>query len=379
MNLKKRQFLLALLYVLLPLLVLSPVSEAFMGPAHQPPEIAESEPAIDFPDEPGSAAFWGLRPGNQLLVKSSISRSTSLTRGNGPENKFSTSDQFELLYVVEDLSPDGKLFISVRIANALRETGADDADAAAAADRRLGLLDSIRLKMIVNQDGTIETIAPGDREALVAALGGLNPAASGFLAESCSSDVLASWLSKPFFLVVAPDQLTPEYTWTRQHLISLGILGVVRTHIEAKIEKADNAPADDNSPRSNLLNVSLAMNGPQRFLPESLPSQLAATLPVHFSSPAAKIEQLTGKATLYNAEPGSKPDPHGPRPQFDSLNLTTVLSGVCSVATDAGEQTLQFHQTQTESWQLTSWRTGAPRMFSTDGVPMPLPNPANPN
>ncbi|MBL8817421.1 MAG: hypothetical protein JNL58_15445 [Planctomyces sp.] len=335
--------------------------------------------AADSADEIGGAAFWGLRPGNQLLVKSTISRTTKLTRANGPEREFKTTDQFELLYVVEDLSPDGNLFISVRIASALRETGDGDPDAASAADRRLGLLDTVRIKMIVNHDGTVDTVAPGDREALITALGGLNPAASGFLAESCSSDVLASWLSKPFLMVVSPDSPAPDHSWTRQHLISLGMLGVIRTHIEAKIDKPKDELEPETAPAGELINVTLALNGPQRFLPESLPSQLAASLPVHFSSPAASIEQLSGTATLYVPDPASKPNPNGPRPQFDSINLTTVLNGHCSVSTETGEQALQFHQTQTETWQLVSWRTGAPRMFSTDGVPIPVPNPANPN
>ncbi len=330
-------------------------------------------------DETEGAAFWGLRPGNQLLVKSSISRSTKLTRANGPEREFKTTDQFELLYVVEDISPDGNLFISVRIASALRETGPDDPDAAAAADRRLGLLDTIRIKMIVNHDGTVDTVAPGDREALITALGGLNPAASGFLAESCSSDVLASWLSRPFLMVVSPVEPAPDHSWTRQHLISLGMLGVVRTHIEAKINKPEVDPESVTPQTGKLVNVTLAMNGPQRFLPESLPSQLAASLPVHFSSPVATIEQLSGNATLFVPDPASKPNPNGPRPQFDSINLTSVFSGHCSVSTETGEQALQFHQTQTESWQLVSWRTGAPRMFSTEGAPIPVPIPVNPN
>lgn len=332
-------------------------------------------------DEPTGRSFWQLHPGNQFLVKGTVSRTTRISRADQPDTTAQTRDHFDLLYVVEDMDPAGRLTMSVRVIRSLREPDDADREGMAIAERRLGLLEDIRLTMIVNRDGSIDTIAPGDPEAFAAALGGLHPASNGFLNTACTPDVITGWISRPFLLVVDPQLIQKDYQWTRPEVISLGLLGSIRTHVDARIQEPlqlPNGEAAPDSPQpkdSGLLNVQLSQNGPHRYLPARLPSNLAASLPLKIKDATAEVAELSGSATLFNGSQDAQLGSPGPRPQFNALSITIGIQGSCTVETGGTQQELKFQQTQQQEWTLSSWRTGQPRMVTPDGVPVPIPQP----
>ncbi len=137
-------------------------------------------------DESIGRSFWQLHPGNQFLVKGTVSRTTRFHAPINPTRQLSHVDHFDLLYVVEDMDPAGRLTMSVRVIRSLREPDDADREGMAIAERRLGLLEDISTDHDRQSRRQHRHNRARRPEAFAAALGGLHPASNGFLNAACT-------------------------------------------------------------------------------------------------------------------------------------------------------------------------------------------------
>lgn len=320
-------------------------------------------------DSAFAQSIWGLQSNDRFVLNVMISRETELVIDEAAPVTNKVVDRLELEYQVTQIDPSGNATLNVRVRGAIRDPGAVSDEQDLLADRRLSLLNDVQLSIDVAPDGTVEQLSTSDREALLQTLAGLNPTSLSVLNECCSEQSLIAWLARPFWFSDDFGKLKPGYSWDESDLISLGILGNVRTDLRIEVAEPGASPL-----------VKLQLKGNGAFVPLIGSHQAQKAMPIRLAEPAVVLDEYSGSATLRQPPlPSEKDEPESrSRPLFDQLSLKMSFSGSCVAEDDQKSRNVRFRQTQIQSWLLAKWSFGGPPLLirgplSAEPPAVPIP------
>lgn len=312
-------------------------------------------------------AIWGLKVGDRFVVSVLSVKHTEVTIGDQPATNSDTRDRFEIEYRVTQVKNSGDAVIAARLRKASRDVGEASPDSLKASARSARSLEDLRIGFEIDPTGQILTITERDRDFILSALSGLDIATSQLLRDSCPEDVIASWLSRPFWpgptdSANAPPQEGDQKeqtkaSLTRKDSIAIGPFGVMQATLELEPNAADKK--ED----------SIIVTGKGRFAPLVVPNRETISSKIPLVNVTAELDEYSGKILL--AQEKSKDEtlmPEGSRPEslpevipgqkdvrFQSMELNIRLHGSGTLKGTAGkaDQKITFRQTQMQSWILT--------------------------
>lgn len=298
--------------------------------------IQESEPL----------AVWSLQPGDQFTVSVNIDRKTNVRSGSRPETTIATNDRYELNYRVIRLLKSRVCEVLVTIQNPgrqVRESGTSDLAKFSSFVRHL---DEKIIPLNVAADGIVSLAMVSERKAILSQLTGMDRTASTMFDAVCSPDVMASWAAPPFWCAeLRPGQSTAKAV-EREFAVSAGKFGVLQTAVRLQ---PSTEPGTDSAIR---------VSGSGRFVPLVLPEIRSSeqTTGMTLEDVMLKLESLEG--TLHQQPQNQTNGRVGPA--FESLDLRFSISG--SGRTSGKDlnssETLEFTQTQVQSWLLIESNAG---------------------
>ena len=330
-------------------------------------------------------AIWGLKTGDRFVVSVLSVKHTEVTIGDQPATNSDTRDRFEIEYRVTQVKNSGDAVIAARLRKASRDVGEASQDSLKASARSARSLEDLRIGFEIDPTGQILTITERDRDFVLSALSGLDISTSQLLRDSCPEDVIASWLSRPFWAgptdsadVLPQDADQKEQTMsslTRKDSIAIGPFGVMQATLELQPNAADN--------KKN----SMTVTGKGRFAPLVVPNRETISSMIPLQNVTAELDEYSGKILLAQKKPKDEtPVPAGSRPEslpeiipakndvhFQTMELSIRLHGSGTLKGMAGntDQNVTFRQTQMQSWILTELSLA--RSEYLFDVPVPVP------
>ena len=303
-------------------------------------------------ERPGTASpgVWGLRPNDSFIVDVLIGRETVVQQSSPDANtaqfgnplaRESGQDRFTLEYRVNTMDSAGTLQVNVLIRSAVRTWMPSDISESRVEQRTLDMLEGVQLAIQVNADGEVEGVDESDRDALISRMSGLNSGAEGFLRECCSSENLAAWFAKPFWLSgIKVDADGVSSVRDVRDEVSLGTMGRLRVNVRIQPEKESTV-----NQRNGFYSCDVI--GKARFVPvDGLRNGT-----ISFQPRRAELATYSGVAVM--ARPGDRQgDAALLRPAFDQLDLTYVIDGICDVVSRDETKSVAFRQTQVQTWTL---------------------------
>ena len=330
-------------------------------------------------------AIWGLKTGDRFVVNVLSVKHTEVTIGDQPATNSDTRDRFEIEYRVTQVKNSGDAVIAARLRKASRDVGEASQDSLKASARSARSLEDLRIGFEIDPTGQILTITERDRDFILSSLSGLDISTSQLLRDSCPEDVIASWLSRPFWTgpTDSADVLPQEgdqkkqtkSSLTRKDSIAIGPFGVMQATLELEPNAADN--------NKNLMTVT----GKGRFAPLVLPDRETISSKIPLQNVTAELDEYSGKILLAQKKTKDEtPVPDGSRPEslpeiipgqkdvrFQSMELNIRLHGSGTLKGTSGnaDQDVAFRQTQMQSWILTELSLA--RSEYLFDVPVPTP------
>ena len=330
-------------------------------------------------------AIWGLKTGDRFVVSVLSVKHTEVTIGDQPATNSDTRDRFEIEYRVTQVKNSGDAVIAARLRKASRDVGEASQDSLKASARSARSLEDLRIGFEIDPTGQILTITERDRDFVLSALSGLDISTSQLLRDSCPEDVIASWLSRPFWAgptdsadAFPQDADQKEQTMsslTRKDSIAIGPFGVMQATLELKPNAADN--------KKN----SMTVTGKGRFAPLVVPNRETISSKIPLQNVTAELDEYSGKILLaQKRQKNETPVPEGSRPEslseiipaqndvrFQSMELNIRLHGSGTLKGTAGnaDQNVTLRQTQMQSWILTELSLA--RSEYLFDVPVPVP------
>jgi hypothetical protein len=312
-------------------------------------------------------AIWGLKTGDRFVVSVLAVKQTEVKIGDQPATNSDTRDRFEIEYRVTQVKNSGDAVIAARLRKASRDVGEASPDSLKASARSARSLEDLRIGFEIDPTGQILTITERDRDFILSALSGLDIATSQLLRDSCPEDVIASWLSRPFWPgpTDSADVLPQEgdqkeqtkASLTRKDSIAIGPFGVMQATLELEPIAADKK--ED----------SIIVTGKGRFAPLVVPNRETISSKIPLVNVTAELDEYSGKILLAQKKTEDEtPGPEGSRPEllpevipgqkdvrFQSMELNIRLHGSGTLKGTAGnaDQKITFRQTQMQSWILT--------------------------
>lgn len=332
-----------------------------------------------------SNAIWGLKAGDRFVASVLSVKHTEVSIGDQPASNSDTRDRFEIEYRVTQIKNSGDAVFVARLRKAGRDVGEASQDSLKASARSARSLEDLRIGFEIDPSGQILTITERDRDLLLSALSGLDISTSQLLRDSCPEDVVASWLSRPFWsgptdsADVLPQEGDPKQQTkpflTRKDSIAIGPFGVLQTTLELEPNAADKKEE------------SITVTGKGRFVPLVVPNREMISSKIPLQNVTVELDEYSGKILLAEEKPGDEtPLPEGSRPEslpeiipaqndvpFQSMELNIRLHGSGTLKGTAGntDQNVTFRQTQMQSWILTEFSLA--RSEYLFDVPVPLP------
>lgn len=293
-------------------------------------------------DEPST--IWGLADGNRFVVSVMIVKQTEVTVDGQQPVIAETRDRFEIEYRVTEVLKNGDVVIAAKLRKGTREAVDATTDAAPAPSPPARALDDLRISFQVDSGGLLTSIDVQDKDALLAALSGLDPSASQLMRDSCPDEVIGSWFGRPFWIAAGspadePDTVThPPKIFERQDSLSLGPFGILRTEVELKpVEAADEEAL-------------LSISGTGRFVPLVILKSSSVQMPLPLKDFSAELDDYSGKVQL------SRDASALGEPPVQSLKLDIRFHGTGTLQNPATSesQSVTFRQSQTQLWILTN-------------------------
>lgn len=329
-------------------------------------------------------AIWGLKAGDRFVVSVLSVKHTEVTIGEQPATSSDTRDRFEIEYRVTQVRNSGDAVIAAKLRKASRDVSEASQDSLKASARSARALEDLRIGFEIDSTGQILTITERDRDAILAELSGLDVSSSQLLRDSCPEDVIASWLSRPFWSgpTGSADELPPggdqqgqaKSPLSRKDSIAIGPFGVMQTTLELQSNAAENRD-------------SMTVTGRGRFVPLVVPSRENTASKIPLQNVTAELDEYSGKILLGREKPKDEtPEPEGGLPalrpeviprqkdiHFQSMEINIRLHGSGTLKGTAGsaDQNVAFRQTQMQSWILTELSYA--RSEYLFDVPVPLP------
>lgn len=330
-------------------------------------------------------AVWGLKAGDRFVVSVLSVKHTEVAIGDQPPTNSDTRDRYEIEYRVTQVRNSGDAVIAARLRKASRDVSESSQDSLKASARSARALEDLRLGFEIDRTGRILTITERDRDSILSSLSGLDVSTSQLLRDSCPEDVIASWLSRPFWAEPTDSaDVTPQDSGqkgqtksplTRKDSIALGPFGVMQATLEFEPNAADEEEK------------SLTITGKGRFAPLIVPNRETISSKIPLQNITAELDEYSGKILLALERPKEEapaPEGSGPesRPQlisgqndvhFQSMELNIRLHGSGTLKGTAGnaDQNVTFRQTQMQSWILTELSLA--RSEYLFDVPVPIP------
>jgi hypothetical protein len=294
---------------------------------------------------------WGLLPASQFEVELTSNRQSSVQIDDHPPFQKTTIDQLNLRYQLLQVSPTGDGVFGVRLVRAVRQRDPDSDLEVAAAEHQIGQLQGAQFETKVGADGITEGLF-GHRR-LLNSLAGLDQSAAQVLQDSCSEDVIRSWLSYPFWMAGDARPVEQALTWDRIDHRSLGLMGSIRTAVTLTVKEVDGNTAQ------------VLIEGRPRFVPAVvLPDAAAgAVQTMRFSDVVVSGESFTGTGTMQLAADSATPDDTSspaPFPAFQKLNLKISYAGTASIESGNTRSKVAFQQAETITARLVGFRPPRP-------------------
>lgn len=288
--------------------------------------------------------IWGLQPGDSFRVQTIIERQNTIRLDEAKESIRKTTDTITFEYRVLRLLPGGNLSIQIRVIQANRKTGDDDALDKAATQQLPGL-NKIAVIATVDPDGVFQDLAEYD--GAINQLLETHPSGRQLMDQSVSKKVFTSWISTPFWL---PAPGTKGATAQHNHNISLGLLGQLEITTTCKTEPSEQ------------LFAKATISSDSQHVPPTTAGRKPTDATVVFTNVNAQIDLFRGQGTVAVpakesdniADPVDEPDSATPakRPVFEALTLDVAYSGEATLQIADSQRTLRFRQQQTVSSRL---------------------------
>jgi hypothetical protein len=328
---------------------------------------------------------WGLEAGDRFVVSVLSVKHTEVTIGDQPATSSDTRDRFEIEYRVTQVRNSGDAVIAAKIRKASRDVGEASQDSLKASARSARALEDLRIGFEIDSTGQILTITARDRDAVLVALSGLDVSTSQLLRDSCPEDVIAAWLSRPFWagltgevdeLPQGSDQKEKQKSpLTRKDSIAIGPFGVLLTTLELQPNAADKNEE------------SITVTGKGRFVPLVVPNRETTSSKIPLQNVTAELDEYSGKILLAEEKPkeetlvpeGDLPElrpeilPHQKDVHFQSMEVKIRMhgSGTLKGPVGSADQNVTFRQTQMQAWILTELAFARSEYFYD--VPVPIP------
>ncbi len=332
-----------------------------------------------------TSAVWGLKAGDRFVVSVLSVKHTEVTIGDQPTTNSDTRDRFDIEYRVAHVRNSGDAVISARLRKASRDVGEASQDSLKASARSARALEDLRVGFEVDPTGQILTITDRDRDVILSALSGLDVSTSQLFRDSCPEDVIASWLSRPFWAGPTDSTDVPpqegdqkeqtKASLTRKDSIAIGPFGVMQATLELEPNAADKK------------GDSITVTGKGRFAPLVVPNRETISSKIPLVNVTAELDEYSGKILLAQKKPKDEtPAPEGSRTEslpeiipgqkdvrFQSMEIDIRLHGSGTLKGTAGnaDQSVNFRQTQMQSWILTELALA--RTEYLFDVPVPIP------
>ena len=330
-------------------------------------------------------AVWGLKAGDRFVVSVLAVKHTEVSIGEQPATSSDTRDRFEIEYRVTQVRNSGDAVIAVKLRKASRDVEEASQDSLKASARSARALEDLRIGFEIDSTGQVLTITARDRDTVLAALSGLDVSTSQLLRDSCPEDVIASWLSRPFWagLTGSVDDLAPgsdqkekqKSPLTRKDSIAIGPFGVMQATLELQPNAADDGEE------------SMTVNGQGRFVPLIVPNRDSVSSKIPLQNVTAELDEYSGKILLSREKPRDEtPVPEDDLPDlrpeviprqkdvhFQSMEIDVRLHGSGTLKSPAGsaDQSVTFRQTQMQSWILTEMSFAQSEYLFDAPVPIP--------
>lgn len=304
----------------------------------------------------GKGPLWGLTYSNSFSVETTVERTTTVKIGDGPESVHQSTETIVVEYRMAAIQ-QSEIALRATIASCNRSGESSSQPFGQLAAQQIGICKGLQVYLNLDADGVVTSITQGSATGARVLAGG--PGEDSDLLAACWNDrVIGSWLGRPFWCGLKPDEWKQEATWEHTDDVSLGLLGQLRNIVTCTMKEV----TDD---KAEVLITGNARHIPLTSLnwPEAAPLKLGdVTVSVDQFSGSAKMIRPK-KPVALDAQNSRFSPPPSLRPLFDSLLLSWKISGETKIKVGDSERPVVFNQQRKErSRLLPGYQIGQPRM-----------------
>ena len=309
------------------------------------------------PDDAGKSV-WNMSTGDSFTVAVVISKQTTTTQNNQPTTT-ETSDRFRIEYRAARVRKNGDAIVAAMLREPSRDTVGTSPSLKSTADRVM-VLEDVALLFQLDKEGIVQGVSPSDRQEIINLLTGTDAKLAALLSRSLPNEVMASWISRPFWLALAADQQQPMAEWKRTLTAGCGPFGTAEHEIQLTLNEIKDSFG------------SVSATATSRFVPLVLPAAEVTANTDLLTNVKVSVEdfQLTARMAIV---PLVQSDPPSlVRPQFESLDLKVRVAGSGDVPASGAKAngSVTFTQTVAESWILEGSAFGRPEFLFSPVAPV---------
>lgn len=312
-----------------------------------------------------SRAVWQIESGDSFIVAVVVRKKSITTVGDKQTVTSETTDRFRIEYRVARAQEDGDAIIAAILHEPTRDVADDSSPSLRTTADESARLDDAGILFQLAPDGAVLGVSPSDREQIIGLVSNGDERLASLLSRSLPNDVMAGWLSRPFWLAVPEQTRQSGASWSRLFAVACGPFGTMQHDVTLTLDDASETPSR------------VSAKAESRFVPLVLPAGAAAENQALLSNVQVTGQQLSVTGTMM---PVTKPEPAASdggegeerreqrRPGFESLELGLQVTGIgelpaATESAEAGDGAVRFELSIAESWMLESSSFGRPELM----------------
>ncbi|MEQ9410210.1 MAG: DUF6263 family protein [Fuerstiella sp.] len=278
---------------------------------------------------------WGLAATDRFSVETVTVKETTLTLGDREPETSTTSETSVLQYSVISALPT-EMLLQVRVTDSERRSDTPSNRSPAQFLSQNQRLTRLPVALLLDARGVVQSVHQYDE--MLQYLAGTSERSARLLKQTVDEKAFVSSIVFPFWLTPPEEKRDVGTSWERQHDLSLGLLGSIRTIMTFEVTEAD-----DN-------NLKVSVTGNSRHLPPAPGTEPARIL--SFDQVSVALTSFEGTARLVFPDPLAAEESEtqaaehdGRRPWFDEMQLEWKISGSTVVRSGDSATPLSFQQT----------------------------------